>query len=887
MVKKYVYDFEEGSEQMRDLLGGKGAGLSEMTRIGLPVPPGFTITTEACRDYLRTHALSEDVKQETLEHLKKLEEKTGKSLGDTNSPLFVSVRSGASVSMPGMMETILNLGLNDETVESLARLTQNTRFAYDSYRRLIQMFGNVVMDIPHDKFEEVLTNIKTQNNLKLDTELNEEELLQIIKEFKSVFKQYTGKDFPQDPYEQLFTSIEAVFRSWNAPKAVTYRALEKISDDLGTAVNIVMMVFGNMGDDCATGVAFTRNPATGEKKLYGEYLVNAQGEDVVAGIRTPKQIEEMKEEMPETYKQLIDVSDILESHYKDMQDTEFTIEKGKLYMLQTRSGKRTAQAAVRIAVDMVAESLITKEEAIMRVTPAQIDQLLHKMIDPLAKVNPIAEGLPASPGAASGKVVFDVKEAATRGKNGEAVILVRPETTPEDIEGMAYSEGILTTRGGMTAHAAVVARGMGKPCIVGAEEIKLYMDDRYFTVNGLTVRENDIITIDGSNGYVIIGEVPMIEPSLTPELKEFLGFADELRELGVRANANTPEEATRAREYGATGIGLCRTERMFLQPDRLPIMQEMIISETKEDRVAQLSKLEPLQKEDFYEILKAMDGYPVIIRLLDPPLHEFLPQRERLEKEIEELRRNNADPDTLKKKERELKRSKELTEFNPMIGFRGCRVGLVYPEIYEMQSAAIIDATIQLKREGYNPKPKIMLPLIGHVNEMKVLREKIEKVIGEILLREGVRVDYEIGTMVEVPRACLTADQIASYADFFSFGTNDLTQATFAYSRDDAEATFLPFYLKEGILPSEPFMTIDRDGVGKLVRIGVILGRKTNPSLDIGICGEHGGDPDSIEFFHYAGLDYVSCSPFRIPIARLSAAQVAIKENRKVKEKSA
>jgi len=878
MTEKWVYDFEEGNENMRDLLGGKGAGLAEMTGIGLPVPPGFTITTEACKEYLKTNQISDEIRNETLEHLRKLEEKTNKKLGDINNPLLVSVRSGAPISMPGMMDTILNLGLNDETVEGLLRLTQNERFAYDSYRRFIQMFSNVVMEIPHDKFEYILEKYKEGNNLKNDTELTALMLKNVIYDYKQLYKEHTGKDFPQDPLEQLFIAIEAVFKSWNTPRAITYRMLNKISEELGTAVNIVMMVFGNMGNDSATGVAFTRNPSTGEKKLYGEYLINAQGEDVVSGIRTPKQIQEMQFDLPLVYEQLVQVAQTLEKHYADLQDMEFTIEKNKLYMLQTRRGKRTAQATVKAAVDMVEEGLISKEEAVLRVTPEQVDQLLHKMIDPTVKVQPIAKGLPASPGAASGKVVFNVKEAAERGKSGESVILVRPETTPEDLEGMAYSQGILTTRGGMTAHAAVVARGMGKPCIVGAEEIKLNLVEKTFAVNGVTVKENDIITIDGSMGTVIVGEVPMIEPTLTPELKEVLAFADEFKELGVRANANTPQEAIRAKEYGATGIGLCRTERMFLQKDRLPIMQEMIISESREERVKFLENLEKMQKKDFYDILKAMDGYPVIIRLLDPPLHEFLPQRERLEKELEDLKARSESQEVVSKKERQLVRSKELSEFNPMIGFRGCRVGLVYPEIYEMQSAAIIEAAIDLKREGFNPIPKIMLPLIGHVNEMRVLREKVQKVVEETINRENVKVSYQIGTMIEVPRACLTADQIAQYADFFSYGTNDLTQTTFAYSRDDAEATFLPFYLKEKILVEEPFMTIDRDGVGKLVRIGVVLGRKTNKSLEIGICGEHGGDPESIEFFHYAGLDYVSCSPFRVPIARLSAAQVAIRE---------
>lgn len=884
MERKWVYDFEEGNESMRTLLGGKGAGLAEMTRIGLPVPPGFIITTEACKEYQRLHAISDEIRKETLIHLKRLEEKTGKKFGSVENPLLVSVRSGAPISMPGMMDTILNLGLNDDTVLGLANLTQNERFAYDSYRRFIQMFGNVVMGVPHENFEHILQKYKEENKYNLDTEITVEILKKVVMDYKELYREATGGEFPQDPYEQLFFSIEAVFKSWNTPRAITYRLLNKISDELGTAVNVVTMVFGNMGNDSATGVAFTRNPSTGEKKFFGEYLINAQGEDVVAGIRTPKPIEELEKEMPEAYKQLLESANKLEIHYKDMQDTEFTIERNKLYMLQTRSGKRTAQAAVKIAIDMVKEGLISKDEAILRITPEQVDQLLHKMIDPNYKYTPIAKGLPASPGAASGKVEFNVKRAAERGKSGEAVILVRPETTPEDLEGMAYSQGILTTRGGMTAHAAVVARGMGIPCIVGAEEIKLDVENNQFSVNSIVVKEDDIITIDGSTGNVILGYVPMVEPGLTGELRDLLLIADELKELGVRANANTPEEASRAREYGATGIGLCRTERMFLQPERLPVMQDMIIAETREERSSILAKLEALQKQDFYDILKAMDGLPVIIRLLDPPLHEFLPQRERLEKEIEDLRNNNGNADEIRKKEKQLQRSKELYEFNPMIGFRGCRVGIVYPEIYEMQTAAIIDAAIQLKKEGFNPIPKIMLPLIGHVNEMKILRERVDKIVKEKLSGNNTAIAYEIGTMVEVPRAALTADQIAQYADFFSYGTNDLTQTTFAYSRDDAEANFLPIYLKEKILTQEPFMTIDRDGVGKLVRIGVVLGRKTNPFLEIGICGEHGGDPDSIEFFHYAGLDYVSCSPFRVPIARLAAARVAVNERLKRKQ---
>ncbi len=878
MTDKKVYAFEEGNGSMKNLLGGKGAGLAEMTKIGLPVPPGFIITTEVCKEYQKTKKIDEDLTSEILEHLHKLEEKAGKIFGDKTNPLLVSVRSGAPVSMPGMMDTILNLGLNDNTVEGLKELTNNERFAYDSYRRFIQMFGDVAMGIPHSEFAKILDNHKEKHGLKNDTDLTAEMLKDIIADYKILYQEKTGEEFPQDPIKQLFRSIEAVFESWNNPRAISYRNINKISDELGTAVSIVMMVFGNMGDDSATGVAFTRNPATGDKKLYGEFLTNAQGEDVVAGIRTPLPIDKLEEFSLPLFNQLKEVGEKLEQHYRDMQDMEFTIEKGKLYMLQTRSGKRTAQAAVKVAVDMVNENLITKEESVLRITPVQIDRLLHKMIDPSVKVNPIAKGLPASPGAASGKVVFDVKEATKRGKDGEAIILVRLETTPEDIEGMAHSEGILTTRGGMTAHAAVVARGMGKPCIVGAEDIKIDAEGNSFTTNGIEVKKDEIITIDGSMGNVILGEVTMIEPELTSELRQLLAYSDELRELGVRANANTPEEAIKALDYGAEGIGLCRTERMFLSPERLPFMQDMIIAESKEERSISLGKLKDMQKKDFYDILLAMDGLSVIIRLLDPPLHEFLPQKERLEKEIAELREKGNDPELLKKREKELQRSQELAEFNPMIGFRGCRVGIVYPEIYEMQVTGIIEAAIQLKKEGHDPKPKIMLPLIGHVNEMKTLREKATTIITNIFRKEGTTIDYQIGTMIEVPRATLTADQIAEYADFFSFGTNDLTQATFAFSRDDAEATFIPTYLKDGILPTEPFITIDQDGVGKLVRIGVVLGRKAKNNLEIGICGEHGGDPKSIEFFHYAGLDYVSCSPFRVPIARLAAAQVAIKE---------
>jgi pyruvate,orthophosphate dikinase len=886
MASKRIYEFEEGSKEMKALLGGKGAGLAEMTKIGLPVPYGFTITTEVCNEYYRYGGkFPPGLKEEILDYLKRLETKTKKIFGSKENPLLVSVRSGAPVSMPGMMDTILNLGLNDETVEGLSELTKDKRFAYDSYRRFITMFSNVVMSIKHEYFEEILEEAKNKYNVKSDAEIPYEGLKEIVDKFKELYKREVGENFPQDPYIQLMMAIEAVFKSWNNKRAIEYRRIYKISETLGTAVNIQMMVFGNAGYDSGTGVGFTRDPATGENKLYGEYLLNAQGEDVVAGIRTPKPIEELKNDIPSAYNELLRIKDILEKHYRDIQDFEFTIEKGKLFMLQTRTGQRTPVAAVKIAVDMVEEGVINKEEAIMRVDPHQVELLLHPMIDPKANIKVIAKGLPASPGAAYGKVVFDTDEAALRGNNGEEILLVRPETTPEDIHGMVAAKGILTARGGMTSHAAVVARGMGKPCVVGCEEIKIDMNGQFFiSPDGTKIAKDEYITIDGGTGRVISGKAPLIEPEIGGNLEKLLKFADEIRKLGVRANANTPEDAKKAKKFGAEGIGLLRIERMFLDPERLPIVQDMIMSKTKEEREVHLKKIVPMIQKDFEEMLEVMDNLPVTIRLLDPPLHEFLPQRERVEDEIRELKENNGDIEEIRKRERILRRIKELYEHNPMIGWRGCRVGIVYPEIYEAMIEAIIMAGINLKRKGFNPIVEIMHPLVAHENELKILKEMTDKVAKEVMEREGVEIHYLVGTMIEVPRASICADKIAKYAEFFSFGTNDLTQTTYAFSRDDVEATFLPFYIDKKILPENPFMVLDIEGVGKLVELGTKLGKESNPKLEVGICGEHGGEPTSVKFFHRAGLDYVSCSPFRIPIARLSAAQAVVEEKFAKKE---
>lgn len=885
-MKKWVYLFDEGDPNDRALLGGKGAGLAQMTQAGLPVPPGFTITTEACNAYYENNQqFPEGMWEQVLEALKEVERRTGKKFGDVSNPLLVSVRSGAKFSMPGMMDTVLNLGLNDEVAKGLIQLTQNERFVYDAYRRFIQLFGKIVLGVPGELFDKAFDEYKEKVGAHYDTDLTAEHLKEIVSIFKDIVKRETGKDFPQDPLEQLRLAIGAVFNSWNNKRAIDYRNYHKIPHNLGTAVNVVTMVFGNMGFDSGTGVAFTRDPATGEKRFFGEFLFNAQGEDVVAGIRTPLKIDELKEKMPAVYDQLVEIAKRLENYYRDMQDIEFTVERGKLWMLQTRSGKRTAQAAVKIAVDMAEEGIISKEEAVLRVEPNQVNQLLHRQIDPSAKVTVIAKGLNASPGAATGKAVFDAEKAKEWAQNGEKVILVRPETNPDDVGGMLVSEGILTARGGATSHAAVVARGIGKPCVVGAESIKIDLDKRLFNVDGYTVKEGDIITINGTTGEIILGEVPLIEPELTPELQKLLSWADQFKKLQNWANADYPRDAQKAKEYGAQGIGLCRTEHMFFEADRLPIVRQAILARTPEERKAALDKLLPIQKEDFKGILKVMDGLPVIIRLLDPPLHEFLPRHEELLAEVVELRTTGKDPKALAEKEELLRRVEEMREANPMLGLRGCRLGITRPEFNEMQVRAIFEAACELKKEGYNPKPEVMIPLVGHVNELKVVREQLETVAKKVMEEQGITVDYKFGTMIEVPRAALTAGEIAEYAQFFSFGTNDLTQMTFGYSRDDAEGKFLFVYLEKGILPNDPFQTLDIKGVGRLMEIAVKEGRATRPDLEVGICGEHGGDPDSIMFAHEIGLNYVSCSPFRVPVARLAAAHAALKEKQAFRDK--
>ncbi|MDN4594815.1 pyruvate, phosphate dikinase [Polycladomyces subterraneus] len=882
MSEKRVYLFHEGNAQMRSLLGGKGANLAEMTRAGLPVPPGFTITTAACNDYYaRGKQLSEGLLDEIREALAELETQTGKKLGDPFNPLLVSVRSGAVYSMPGMMDTILNLGLNDETVEGLAQLTGNPRFAYDCYRRFIQMFGDVVLGIDHYRFERIIENVKESRGVKHDPELSADDWKQVIASFQKLVQEQTGAAFPQDPHEQLRRAVIAVFDSWNNQRAVIYRKLHKIPDDLGTAVNVQMMVFGNMGDDSGTGVAFTRNPSTGEKTLYGEFLINAQGEDVVAGIRTPQPIAQLAEQMPEIYKQFQEISQRLEHHYRDMQDIEFTVERGKLFILQTRAGKRTAHAAVKIAVDMVQEGIIDKQTALLRVDPDQLNQILHRRVDPDAQLEVVAKGLPASPGAASGQVVFDADTAEKWANEGHRVILVRPETTPEDIHGIIAAEGVLTSRGGMTSHAAVVARGMGKPCICGCEELKIDLQQKELHIGDTVIRQGDRLSIDGGTGKVLLGEVPLIDPELSGEFQTLLTWADEVRKLKVRANADNPHDAAKAREFGAEGIGLCRTEHMFMEADRVPIVQEMILAETLEERQAALDKLLPMQREDFVGIFRAMDGLPVTIRLLDPPLHEFLPDVEELLVEITRLRMTpDADKRELLKKENLLRKVRALHEFNPMLGHRGCRLGIIHPEIYAMQVRAIFEAVSLVKKEGVDVQPEIMIPLVGHVNELHEMRKLVEEVAEQVQQETGVSISYTIGTMIEVPRAALTADQIAEEADFFSFGTNDLTQTTFGYSRDDAEGKFLHQYVDQKILPDNPFITLDTEGVGKLVSMGVQLGRQTKPDLKTGICGEHGGEKRSIQFCHDTGLNYVSCSPFRVPLARLAAAQAALSAER-------
>jgi pyruvate,orthophosphate dikinase len=874
---KRVYFFEEGDGTNKELLGGKGAGLCTMAQLGLPVPPGFIITTEVCREYYRQGRLPDGLMEEVREAIRRLEERTGKRFGDPSRPLLVSVRSGAKYSMPGMMDTILNLGMNDAVAEGLAKLTGNERFALDAYRRFLQMFGKIVLGVKGEKFEEIFEGKKREVGAKSDLDLGPAELREIVEKYKELIRREKGSDFPQDPFRQLELAVEAVFKSWNNPRAIEYRNFYKIPHDLGTAVNVVTMVFGNMGMDSGTGVVFTRDPATGEKRLYGEFLFNAQGEDVVAGIRTPLKVEELRERYPELYEQLLEVAQKLEHHYRDMQDTEFTVERGKLFMLQTRAGKRTALAAVKIAVDMVKEGLISREEAILRIEPSQVEQLLHPQVDPKAKVQVIAKGINASPGAAVGKAIFDSRRAKELGEKKEKVILVRPETNPDDVGGMIASQGVLTSRGGATAHAAVVARGLGKPAVVGCEVLDIDVEKRCFTApGGIVVREGDLITINGTTGEVILGAAPLIEPQLTGELQELLKWCDEVKRLQNWANADYPEDAKKAREFGAQGIGLCRTERMF-RGDRLPLMQRLILSDSPEERAELCRRLAEIQKGDFKEILKVMDGLPVIIRLLDPPLHEFLPPYETLLREVLELRFKGVSGRELEEKEWLLRRVESMREANPMIGLRGVRLGLLRPEIYEMQVRAILEAACELKREGWNPVVEIMIPNVGHANELREMKKLVDGVAEEVMGKYGVRISYKFGTMIEQPRACLTADELARYAEFFSFGTNDLTQSTFAYSRDDVERTFLFPYLEKKILEANPFQTLDKEGVGKLMRMGVELGRRTRPDLEVGICGEHGGDPASIELCHEIGLNYVSCSPFRLPVARLAAAHAALK----------
>ncbi len=865
---------------MRDLLGGKGAGAAEMTRAGMPVPPGFTITTEACRAYLANKGkFPPGTWEQALAALKRLERKTGKGLGDPHNPLLVSVRSGAKFSMPGMMDTVLNLGLNEETTKGLAALTNDERFALDARRRFIQMFGKTVMGIDGEKFEHALTDAKKRAGVKTDPELKPQQLRPLVKRFLDIYKDATGQEFPSDPIVQLRAAIEAVFKSWNTDRAKTYRRMERIPDDLGTAVNVQTMVFGNMGPTSGTGVAFTRNPITGKKELYGDYLPNAQGEDVVAGVRDTEPISALKRQMPKVYAEFEGYARKLEKHYKDVQDLEFTIERGKLWMLQTRSAKRTGEAAVRIAVDMVAEKLITRKEAVARIEPRQLEQLLFPRVDPNAKVHPIAKGVPASPGAASGEAVFDADTAVEWGRQGKAVILVRVETNPNDVHGMVEAKGILTQTGGTASHAALVARGMGRPCVVGASSIDVDVRNRMFSANGTMIKEGEEITIDGTTGEVYVGKVPTIEAQSLNKHRAasaILSWADEFRRLQVWANADYPRDAIKARENGAQGVGLCRTEHMFMEQDRLPIVQAMIMATTTEEREQQLAKLLPIQRGDFEGIFKAMAGLPVIIRLLDPPLHEFLPSLEELIRETTHLKDTGENPERLKEAEKVMSRVEELHEANPMLGLRGVRLSILFPEIPRMQVRAIMEAACNLRKKKVDAQPEIMIPLAGTVAELQAVHQELKPVAEQVQEEKGVKVPYKFGTMIEIPRAALVAGEIAKEAEFFSFGTNDLTQMTFGYSRDDAERHFIVRYLERKILPRNPFETIDENGVGRLMAIAVTEGRKTRPKMEIGICGEHGGDPDSIHLCHKLGLNYVSCSPFRVPVARLAAAQAAL-----------
>lgn len=872
---KYVYMFSEGNKDMKNLLGGKGANLAEMTSIGLPVPRGFTVTTEACTNYYESgKKISEDIKNEIFDKLSELEKITGKKMGDMNNPLLVSVRSGARASMPGMMDTVLNLGLNDEVCINFAKETNNKRFVYDSYRRFIMMFADVVKGYSKSSFERVLDKYKEDKGVKYDTDLDENDMYDIAMKFKSIYKELSNNDFPQDPKEQLIEAVTAVFRSWNNERAIYYRRMNDIPSSWGTAVNVQEMVYGNKGDDCGTGVAFTRNPATGEKKLYGEYLMNAQGEDVVAGVRTPKSIDTLKEVMPDAYNEFVKTCEILESHYRDMQDMEFTIENGKLFMLQTRNGKRTGSAAIKIAVDLYNEGMITKEEALLKVEPKQLDQLLHPTFDSevLKSVTPIATGLAASPGAACGKIYFTAADATKHAKDGEDVILVRLETSPEDIEGMNLARGVLTIRGGMTSHAAVVARGMGRCCVSGCGELTVNEDNKTLTTSeGVVFKEGDYISIDGSTGKVYGTQVKTVEPEISGDFETFMSWADEVRKLEVRTNADTKRDAHQAVKFGAEGIGLCRTEHMFFEKDRIFAIREMIVSDTKEQRQKALAKLLPMQRGDFEELFKEMNGYPVTIRFLDPPLHEFVPHTE---EEIKDLAKDlGVTFEELKTK------IDSLHEFNPMMGHRGCRLSITFPEIAVMQTRAVIEAAINVEKSGIKVKPEIMIPLVGDPKELKYVKNIVVETIEKVFEEQDYKVEYMIGTMIEIPRAALLADEIAEDAEFFSFGTNDLTQMTYGFSRDDA-GKFLNDYYEKQIFESDPFARVDTKGVGQLIKIAVEKGKKTRPNIELGICGEHGGDPSSIEFCHNVGLTYVSCSPFRVPIARLAAAQAAIKERR-------
>jgi pyruvate,orthophosphate dikinase len=877
-LSKFVYffgkDVTDGKSSMKDLLGGKGANLAEMANLGVPVPPGFTITTEVCVLYLKNKTYPKEVFQQIEEAIDKLEILNNKKLGDAGDPLLVSVRSGARVSMPGMMDTVLNLGLTDKSVIELANKVNDERFAYDCYRRFISMFGDVVLGVEFEKFDSLITAKKKEMSVESDTDLDAKSLKELAERFKEVIKLEKGFEFPQDPKVQLYMAIDAVFESWNNPRAITYRKLNGIDDSWGTAVNVQTMVYGNRGDNSGTGVAFTRNPSTGEKKFFGEYLINAQGEDVVAGIRTPDYINTLEDKIPEAYKQLVDICQTLEAHFKDMQDIEFTIQEGKLYMLQTRTGKRTAAATMKIATDMVAEGLIDKETAIIRVKAEHIDLLLHPRIDPKAKLEVIAKGLPASPGAAVGKVVFTAEAAEAMSELGEKTILVRTETSPEDIGGMAAAQGFLTVRGGMTSHAAVVGRGMGKPCVVGCGAISIDIKNGLFMVNDHTIREHEYITIDGSSGSVIVGKVELIDAEINKDLKQLLLWADEIRTLGIRTNADNPADASLARELGAEGIGLCRTEHMFFGDDRISVVREMILAEDEKSRKKALKKLLPMQKADFLGIFRSMEGLPVTIRLLDPPLHEFLPDKEELDAKLRELEAS-GDWEKIGDVKKIIQRVVSLKELNPMLGHRGCRLGITYPEIYDMQVRAIMEAACELSTDGLQIVPEIMIPLVSLAKELSVTRNEVCKMADKVMGEKGIKIDYHVGTMIELPRAVITADKIAVEADFFSFGTNDLTQTTFGFSRDDV-SKFVPIYQKAGIIEHDPFEVLDQEGVGELMKIGIQKGRSVKPNLQMGICGEHGGEPKSIHFAHKIGLNYVSCSPYRVPIARLVAAQSTI-----------